>query len=479
MPNLQVKPFKVPPDSPFESDIFGRQKLVESVCKLALNIEEPLVVGLKAPWGHGKSTIIDRLEAHINSEYLDEIGILKYDAYKNDYISDVFISISSAINSFLESQVEKENTDGVKEALIVAKDNFLKSGGNICKTLLKNAAIRGVKYTTAGIVDLPEIASDLEEILEGTVSDSAEKIVGEANNIINNLINERLSDANKDQLLLVKFNDDLNAALNASNIKRLIFVIDELDRCRPSFSVEVLEKVKHFFTCNNVLFILVYNKEQLESSISHVYGVNAPNIYLQRFIDLESDVSIHAEGTENNLTIRKFIEHVVNKHEFSGDWPEAIAHTLKHAFGLFEGEASLRAIERVCTRVASYCLIRSNGDFVYDKHLVTSFCMLSICKPEYFKAIFDRSKLVASHRGEPNKAVLNLNDTDPLLREYLELIRDCNHDLFKRMYEYIIHYLIIKDGENTGAHFQSGGWSVDRENYIKNCCTLISTFSME
>jgi putative protein kinase ArgK-like GTPase of G3E family len=81
MPNLQVKPFKVPLGSPFESDIFGRQKLVESICKLALNIEEPLVVGLKAPWGHGKSTIIDRLEAHINAEHIEEIGILKYDAY--------------------------------------------------------------------------------------------------------------------------------------------------------------------------------------------------------------------------------------------------------------------------------------------------------------------------------------------------------------------------------------------------------------
>jgi hypothetical protein len=335
-----------------------------------------------------------------------------------------------------------------------------------------------VKYTTAGIIDLPEIASDLEEVLEGTVSDSAENIVGEASHIINNLINERLTDANKDQLLLVKFNEDLQAALNASNIKRLIFVIDELDRCRPSFSVEVLEKVKHFFTCKKVLFILVYNKEQLESSISHVYGVNAPNIYLQRFIDLESDVSIHTEDTHNNLTIRQFIEHVVNKHEFNGDWSEAIAYTLKNAFRLFEDESSLRAIERVCTRVASYCIIRSDGDFVYEKHLVTSFCMLAICKPEYFKAIFDRAKLVAGHRGEINEATLDLNDVDPILREYLVLIRDCNHDLFNRMYEYIIYYLIIKDGENSGTHFPSGGWSVDRENYIKNCCSLISTFSM-
>lgn len=478
MPNLQVKPFKVPLGSPFESDIFGRQKLVKSIYKLALNVEESLVVGLKAPWGHGKSTIIDRLEAHINVEHLEEIGILKYDAYKNDYISDVFISISSAINSFLEGQVEKESSDAVKDALIATKDNFLKSGGKICKSLLKNAAIRGVKYTTAGIVDLPEIASDLEEVLEGTVSDSAGNIVGEAGHIINSLISERLTDANKDQSLLVKFNDDLQAALNASNIKRLIFVIDELDRCRPSFSVEVLEKVKHFFTCKNVLFILVYNKEQLESSISHVYGVNEPNIYLQKFIDLESDVSIQTEDTHNNLTIRQFIEHVVNKHEFNRDWSEAIVDTLKNAFRLFEDESSLRAIERVCTRVASYCLIHSDGDLVYDKHLATSFCMLAICKPEYFKAIFDRAKLVAGHHGEINEVILDLNDVEPILREYLLLIRDCNHNLFNRMYEHIIHYLIIKDGENNGTDFQSGSWSVNRESYIKNCCSLISTFNM-
>ena len=62
--------------------------------------------------------------------------------------------------------------------------------------------------------------------------------------------------------------------------------VDELDRCRPSYSVELLERIKHVFSVKGAVFILAVDRDQLLSSISGVYGSNidAPR-YIRKFID--------------------------------------------------------------------------------------------------------------------------------------------------------------------------------------------------
>ena len=71
--------------------------------------------------------------------------------------------------------------------------------------------------------------------------------------------------------------------------KPLVFIIDELDRCRPSFSIEVLEKAKHFFNVENIIFVLGADKEQLGSfHKSSIWTIDLNvNGYLRRFIDLD------------------------------------------------------------------------------------------------------------------------------------------------------------------------------------------------
>nr|WP_237158141.1 P-loop NTPase fold protein [Shewanella psychrophila] len=60
--------------------------------------------------------------------------------------------------------------------------------------------------------------------------------------------------------------------------------MDELDRCRPSYAVEMLEVIKHFFDMPNVVFVVATDTEQLQHAVKAVYGndFNA-NVYLSRF----------------------------------------------------------------------------------------------------------------------------------------------------------------------------------------------------
>ena len=66
----------------------------------------------------------------------------------------------------------------------------------------------------------------------------------------------------------------------------LVFIIDELDRCRPTFAIELLERVKHIFDIPGIVFVFGINQKELCSSIKSVYGEIDAGVYLRRFFDI-------------------------------------------------------------------------------------------------------------------------------------------------------------------------------------------------
>lgn len=69
-------------------------------------------------------------------------------------------------------------------------------------------------------------------------------------------------------------------------------VIDELDRCRPTYAVECLERIKHLLEIPNIVFVLGVNRDELCQSIRHVNGEIDASTYLQRFFDLEFNLPL-------------------------------------------------------------------------------------------------------------------------------------------------------------------------------------------
>ncbi|MEZ4628433.1 MAG: P-loop NTPase fold protein [Eubacteriales bacterium] len=40
--------------------------------------------------------------------------------------------------------------------------------------------------------------------------------------------------------------------------KKLLIIIDELDRCRPTFAIQTLELIKHLFAVKGLIFIFAF-----------------------------------------------------------------------------------------------------------------------------------------------------------------------------------------------------------------------------
>lgn len=69
--------------------------------------------------------------------------------------------------------------------------------------------------------------------------------------------------------------------------QKLVIFIDELDRCRPTFAIETLERIKHYFDDERIIFVVSVNKEQLIHTISKFYGASFDaTAYLNKFFDM-------------------------------------------------------------------------------------------------------------------------------------------------------------------------------------------------
>ncbi len=71
---------------------------------------------------------------------------------------------------------------------------------------------------------------------------------------------------------------------------RLVIFIDELDRCKPTYAIKLLEQIKHYMMDDRITFVFSVNLEQLQHTIKCYYGADFDaSRYLDRFFDFRID----------------------------------------------------------------------------------------------------------------------------------------------------------------------------------------------
>jgi len=316
----------VEPSRPFLNDKLNRIESAKVLTQFVLSTKDPMVVCLDAPWGEGKTTFLRMWEQHLKDK---AVPTIYYNAWENDFTDDALISIIGEISSGIDELSTSEDTSKTKEYLNKAK--------GLGVALLKRTAPVAAKVATAG-------ALDLDKITEQAIAGFAESIA-----------KEELENYEKSKKTLSCFRSslqDLAASVTSSNDpKPLVFIIDELDRCRPNFSIELLEKVKHFFNVPNIVFILGADKIQLGHSIKSIYGsgINVDG-YLRRFIDFDYILPSPEKGKFAQVLFQKFN---FNNY-FSSKKEENVRNEKEQALEIFTDlfniyKMSLREQEHCCS----------------------------------------------------------------------------------------------------------------------------------
>lgn len=98
---------------------------------------------------------------------------------------------------------------------------------------------------------------------------------------------------------------------------RLVVFIDELDRCKPSYSVQLLERIKHYLCDARITFVFSVNLEELQHTIKHYYGNTFDACrYLDRFFDMRVSLPPADKGAfyrQMGLNSRYVLEKVCRK----------------------------------------------------------------------------------------------------------------------------------------------------------------------
>lgn len=252
---------EIPEDNPWLNDKLDRKKTGVSLFELVKRIDSSFVLAIDGAWGTGKTTFVKMW-----TQYLQHKGIktICFNAWEHDYVENpLVVFIAETIDA-----VEKD-IDGDSKT----RESFRKFK-ELGTQLIKRSIPAMVRLVSAGLLNLP---------------DNYEEEIGK---LLSEFATNQLKSYAETKQTIKDFRCVLRELVQALPNQKLVFVIDELDRCRPNFSIELLEVVKHFFETEGVVFVLSLDKSQLENSIQAVYGHEFnSSTYLRRFIDLTFTLS--------------------------------------------------------------------------------------------------------------------------------------------------------------------------------------------
>lgn len=250
----------------YMDDSIGRNTDLYYFISILNSIEDSCSISLDGDWGSGKTFFVNQakmiLDAHneyINVENADDCKAIcdkfskyssssahkihlqpqvcvYYDAWKNDNDDDPILSLVYSIMSSVETDFSFKNT------------KFVDIGKNIVKALIENQKI--TQLIDSFKVEDPFEVLKLAKNIEDKVREFFQTLLPEKGN-------------------------------------RLVVFVDELDRCRPSFAVNLLERIKHYFSDDQITFVFSVNMNQLKCTICNYYGNDFDGFkYLDRFFDL-------------------------------------------------------------------------------------------------------------------------------------------------------------------------------------------------
>ena len=254
------------------NNILNRNTYIHNFISMLLNIEKGGVIAIDGAWGSGKTYFVHQVKWLLNC------------TSKN---------IDSEVESVLSRTVPKlDNIKGHKYKAFYYDAWKHDKSNNPFFTLLRTMilAFGGIDYFNQKKGFIESLLKSASHIVKGITPIDVESIF--------NGIKEFSGINDTTPLSELEFIEQMDSQVNSfldyiceGQYDKLVIFIDELDRCKPSFAVELLEIIKHYFNHDKVIFVLSTNLSEFQYCIKQYYGDGFNGWkYLDRFIDLRLTV---------------------------------------------------------------------------------------------------------------------------------------------------------------------------------------------
>ncbi|QEY15251.1 hypothetical protein D0C16_04225 [Cellvibrio sp. KY-GH-1] len=254
------------------------QRFIENTFKLENGSNSPssFVLNINSGWGQGKTWFLTRLADQLRQNH----AVVYFDAWRNDFTKDALLSFVSIICDELSRKFSTRKR--------------VKSKVEKVKTVFSVVTKSAIPIATAVLAKqlLGQQVDDLD------LSDAQKEAFTDAADQLANVVSQSAVDAFVTQKnALEEFSSAISSLVDEIGKSQDLYLpicimVDELDRCRPTYAIELLESVKHLFAIRGIFFIVATDTKQLSHSIKAVYGEGFDSIsYLKRFFYAEFNLS--------------------------------------------------------------------------------------------------------------------------------------------------------------------------------------------
>jgi len=253
------------PISNIKDDILNRNEFVSRLGKTIINWEanESLVIGIYGPWGSGKSSVLNLLQAYIESmENKDASIVIKFDPWYFNSTEQLLVSFFSTINSAIKKLTNIKNPE---------LDKYFSKYSNILTfSISPEISIGPVKFS----VPIKKInQDDSPNKIKKSIVNAIEKINGQ-----------------------------------------IIIMIDNMDRLEPN---ELMLMFKLVRLCNdfpNFIYILAFDQKQVIKILETQKNIESQ--YLKKIIQVDINLP-SVDQNQVDSFVYSGINNIINQYKLN------------------------------------------------------------------------------------------------------------------------------------------------------------------
>ena len=239
-----------------DPDLLERNGVIDDISKIIddrLLSKLPLSLAVTGMWGVGKSYILKE----IVDRYSARCIVFHYDCWKNDYYEEPLIGILSAISKQLNA-IEAENPDEQQKHYYRVMQEVVFQ--------ISQGAIQN--FTGVDIEKIRNRFTDFKNLLKARknieiASFDALSNVSDVIDVVNNLL----------------------CGYMAYEGKKILFVVDELDRCLPDYAIKILNRLHHICYDTPIIQLVAVNDKELTKNINGLYNRDKDDLFARRYFN--------------------------------------------------------------------------------------------------------------------------------------------------------------------------------------------------
>lgn len=317
-------------DKETKLDLLNNEAIAKTIVSIIVESKESVSIGIHGDWGAGKSSILLMVDNLLNTDkkrttetYSEDIDVLdsddwdweepseapekeenipptgiitvRFNSWQYQGFEDAKIALMSAIVKALQKEAKSYYKrhpvkGGFKKLKTLCKNIW----SNIDKlSLVKNATKIGVSLAT-GTAPLALLRVGIQEANELIQSeDKLNQFIDKTGFLLEGNSSDK-SSYNE----MGEFRANYMELFKAAHIKKLVVLIDDLDRCLPKVAIETLEAIRMFLSMENTVFIIAADDAMIRYSVKE---------YFPRAIEQDG------EDDSRNLDYDKFSDKYLEK----------------------------------------------------------------------------------------------------------------------------------------------------------------------